>query len=64
MIPELGGFSHERRLKECELTTLLTRWLRGSHTEVLKILNGYEHIDRTIFSHLRKIEEPEEMKLH
>ena len=37
------------RLKECGLTTLETRTLRGDQIEVFKILNGYENIDRNIF---------------
>ena len=32
------------RLKECGLTTLETRRLKGDQTEVFKILNGYENI--------------------
>ena len=40
--------SYEMRLKECGLTTLEIRRLRGDKIEVFKILNGYEHIDRTI----------------
>ena len=35
IIPELRDLSYEKRLKECGLTTLLTRWLRGDQTEVL-----------------------------
>ena len=47
MILEL---SYEELLKECGLTTLETRWLRGDQIEVSKILNGYENIDRYFFS--------------
>ena len=34
MIPELRDLSLEERLKECGLTTLETRWLRGDQSEV------------------------------
>ena len=37
------------RLKECGLTKLEIRRLRGGQIEVFKILNGYENIDRNIF---------------
>ena len=47
MIPELRDLSYEESLKECGLTYLETRRLRGDQIEVfLKILNGYENIDR------------------
>ena len=39
MIPELRDLSYEDRLKECGLTTLKTRRLRGDQIEVFKILN-------------------------
>ena len=48
MIPKLRKISYER-LKECDLTTLETRRLRGDQIDVFKILNGYENIDRNIF---------------
>ena len=57
IIPELKDLSYEERLKECGLTTLETRRLRGDQIEVSKILNGYEYIDRNIFffrSHRRQ----------
>ena len=46
MIPDL---SYEERLRECGLTTLETRSLRGDQIEVFKIFNGYENIYRNIF---------------
>ena len=46
MIQKLRNISYEMRLKECGLTTLETRRLRGDQIEVFKILNGYENIDR------------------
>ena len=54
MIPELRDLSYEKRLKECGLTTLETRRLRGDQIEVFKILNGYENIDRNMFFSLKK----------
>ena len=48
MIPKLRNISYEIRLKECGLTTLETRRLRGDQIEVFTILNGYENIDRNI----------------
>ena len=49
MIQKLRNISYEMRLKECGLTTLETRRLRGDQIEVFNILNGYENIDRNIF---------------
>ena len=37
IIPELKDLSYEERLKECGLTTLATRKLRGDQIEVFKI---------------------------
>ena len=48
IIQKLRNISYEMRLKECDLTTLETRRLRGDKIEVFKILNGYENIDRNI----------------
>ena len=64
IIQKLRNISIEMRLKECCLTTLETRRLRGDQIEVFKILNGYENIDKHIFSWLRKREGLEEMELH
>ena len=50
MIPKLRNISYEMRLKGCGLTTLEMRRLRGDQIEVFKILNGYENIDRNVFS--------------
>ena len=55
LIPGLRDLRYEERLKECGLTTLETRRLRGDQIEVFKILNGYENIDTNIFLKLRKV---------
>ena len=56
LIPGLRDISYGERLKECGLTTLETRRLRGDQIEVFKILNGYENIDSNIFfSKLSKV---------
>ena len=63
IIQELRGISYEERLKECVLTTLETRRLRGDQIEVFKILNGYENVDRNMFfSHSRRIAELEDIR--
>ena len=41
-------------LKECGLTTLETRRLRGDQIEVFKILYGYENIDSDIFFEIKE----------
>ena len=40
IIPKFRNISYDMGLKECGLTTLETRRLRGDQIEVLKILNG------------------------
>ena len=63
MIPKLRNISYEMRLKECGLTTLETRRLRGDQIEVFKILNGYI-LTEIFFSQSRKREGLEDMELH
>ena len=46
----------EMRLIGCGLTTLKTRRLKVDQTEVFKIWNRYDDIDRNMFSQLRKRE--------
>ena len=51
----LRYLSYEERLRECGLTTVETRRLRGDQTEVFRKLNGFENTDTTIFvSYSRK----------
>ena len=54
IIQDLRDLGDEERLKQCVLTILETRRLRGDQTEVLKILNVYENIDRNFFFSLKK----------
>ena len=49
IIQKLGNISYEMRLKECGLTTLETKRLRGAQIEIFKILNEYGNTDRNIF---------------
>ena len=49
LITGLRDLSYDDRLKECGLTTLETRRLRGDQIELFKILNGHENIDPNIF---------------
>ena len=56
MIQKPTDISYEMRLKECGLTTLETRRLRGSQMEVFKIFNGYENIDIKLGSRLERRE--------
>ena len=60
MIPDRKDLSYEERLKECGITALETKMLRGDQIEGFKILNGYESIDKKyICSHSRKTVEHE-----
>ena len=54
LIPGLRDMTYEKRLKECGLTTLETRRLRGDQIEVFKILNGYENIDSNLFFEIKE----------
>ena len=54
LIPGLRDLRYEERLKECGLTTLETRRLRGDQIEVFKILNGYENMDSNIFFEIKE----------
>ena len=49
IIPELRELSYEDRLRECGLTILETRRLRGDKIEVFRIVNGYGNSDKNIF---------------
>ena len=49
-------------LRECGLTTLEIKRLRGDKIEVFKILNGNKISTELFFSRLRKREELEDMK--
>ena len=64
MIPKLRNIIYEMLLKECGLTTLETRRLRGDQIQMLTRLNGYDNIDRNIFSRLMNGEGLEDMGLH
>ena len=55
LIPGQRDLIYEERLKECRLTTLETRRVRGDQLEVFNILNGYENIDSNIFSKLKEV---------
>ena len=50
----MRDLGYEECLKECGLTTLETRRLRGDQIEVFKTLHGYENIDRNMFFSLKK----------
>ena len=47
IIQKLRNISYEMRIRQCGLTNLETRRLRGDQI-VFKILNEYENIDRNI----------------
>ena len=55
LIPGLRDLRYEERLKECGLTTLETRRLRGDQIEVFKILNGYANIDSNLIFEIKEI---------
>ena len=64
MIPKLRNISYEMRLKECGLTTLETRRLRGDQIEVFKLLKGMKILTEIFFSRSGKREGLEDMELH
>ena len=64
MIQKLWNISYEMHLKECGLTTLETRRLRGDQIEVFKILMGMKLLIEILFSRSRKKEGLEDMELH
>ena len=64
MIQKLRNINYDMRIKECGLTTLETRRLRGDQIEVFKISKGFANIDRNIFYRSRKREGLEDKELH
>ena len=54
MTQKLWNISYEMRLKECGVTALETRRLRGDQIEVFNILNGYDNIDRNFVSSVKE----------
>ena len=49
LISGLIDLSYKERLRECGLTTLEARRLRGDQIEVFMILNGHENINPNIY---------------
>ena len=49
----LKQLPHEDRSKQCELTKLETRRIRGDQTEASKIMHGYEDADKGVFFKLK-----------
>ena len=64
IIPILRNISYDMRLKECGLTTLETRRLRGDHIEVLKYGMGMKILTELFFPRLSKREGLEDIELH
>ena len=62
IITKLRDISYEMRVRECGLTTLETRRLRGDQIEVFKILNGYSNID--IYIYLFSVKEERRTRGH
>jgi hypothetical protein len=49
MIPELSGLSYDERLKECGLTSLEERRVRGDLIETFKLVKGLERVPASTF---------------
>ena len=53
LIYEISQLSYEERLQQCRLTTLETRRIRGDQIEVLKIMHGYEELNKDMFFRIK-----------
>ena len=53
LISEISQLSYEERLQQCRLTTLETRRIRGDQIEVLKIMHGYEGLNKDMFFRIK-----------
>ena len=61
MLPKLRERNYEMRLRECGLTKLQNRRLRGDQIKVFEISNGYDNIATNAFFLSMKIESLENM---
>ena len=53
LISEISQLGYEERLQQCRLTTLDTRRIRGDQIEVLKIMHGYEGLNKDMFIRIK-----------